>query len=523
MLNILNKFGFFNKKPKNKKTGTAIDDLPDEIGSRIAIIDGILHISDELKGNVNMLDFVAEQKRSGVVQHEWHKANEFNDLFNRETINFDKNTNKSELQKEVKTILTKAHEAKASDIHIKDLGTHCLVRFRIIGMLSNYITYPAEHGRSLIACIYSSMCQATSRSVYSPRERHEARIVDQTYLPKGVYSIRVHTEPTERANAPEGVGACMYLRLLYDATKASGDLNTRLSMLGFLPEQIDVFSFLTTRTGLVLISGPTGHGKSTVLKHCQEAMVDNRPQKSYMSVEDPPEYIIEGVDQVAVTTNDENKGIAYTNAIAGAMRSDPDNLMIGEMRYAEAIQAGLQAAMTGHGVWATLHASNAFGIIPRMVTLLTETGYSNALEYICEPSVLAGLEYQRLIPILCPKCSQLFTEKKDYDKSMQNKIMSIFTDIDAIRVRGDDGCEHCNFRGVIGQKVAAEVIATDSTMLNFMRNGDFESAKDYWIKDKKGITHVQHALRLVKEGLADPIITEDRLGLPLDIEGVFKC
>ncbi len=249
-------------------------------------------------------------------------------------------------------------------------------------------------------------------------------------------------------------------------------------------------------------------------------MREQNPQKAFMSVEDPPEFHLEGVDQIAVDTkNLESREQAYIQAIAGAMRSDPDCLLIGEMRYAEAIAAGINVALSGHSIWATIHASDAISIILRMATILGEKGMVNALDHICEPSVLAGLEYQRLIPQLCPHCSKKLHDVIDtYDKNMAQKInRALKSDDSEVRIKGD-GCEHCNHTGIKGQKIAAEVIATDATFLNLIRQNKIAKAKEYWLNERGGITHIQHALQYIKEGKADPFITEDRLGLPLDCE-----
>ncbi len=148
------------------------------------------------------------------------------------------------------------------------------------------------------------------------------------------------------------------MRLLYDQTEASGRLRERLSKLGYSVQQINRFSFLTTRSGLTLLSGPTGHGKSTALKHIMECMASENPEKAYMSIEDPPEYPLENVYQSQVNSGYDlstgERGERYRDAIAGAMRSDPDTLMVGEIRYPDAAVAALDAAQTGHGVWSTI-------------------------------------------------------------------------------------------------------------------------------------------------------------------------
>ncbi len=504
---------------KNKEYGN-LSRLPESISSRMALVDGVLHISEELKSNMHMMDFVTEQKRRGNTQVRFYSALEFTEKFQHDTVATVNVKDENELKTFAKSIFQKAYEQKASDIHIKDLGTHSLIRFRIIGMVVDYNIYQVEKGRALLQGIYNTMCQR-SETMYNNKERQDARIVERTNLPREVHSIRVHSESTDRPDAPEGIASCMYLRLLYDAIKATGTLEQRLDTLGFLPEQIEIFKYLMRRTGLVIVSGPTGHGKSTVLKHCMESMVEQSPQKNYIAFEDPSEYVIEGVDQISISTKDNNRGRAYTEAIAGGMRSDPDTILIGEMRYAEAIIAGMNVATSGHAVWASFHASGAFNIISRMVTLLTDNGTNNALDQLCEPNVLAGLEYQRLIPILCPHCSKKFLDVKDsYDTGMAEQLYKIMN-VDNVRVTGE-GCHKCNNLGRIGQLVVAEVIATDTKMLQLIKQKDFEAAKEYFVKSKKGITHVQHALWLIEQGMADPIMAEERIGLPLDLDGALE-
>lgn len=501
--------------------------LPESVRTRLALHEGVLYISNELNGNAYILECKSALKRSGVMQHEFIAPEEFNKRFSSQSISTAKVIG-NEIQTLAIRIFKKAFEAKATDIHIKNLGSHCLLRFRIMGMLSDHDVLDADTGVKLIRGIYASMC-GNADSHFVAQERQDARISNELFLPKEVYSIRVHTEATQTKTAKDGVGTCMYLRLLYDSTAATGDLGSRLKMLGFLSSQISTFQYLITRTGLSVLAGPTGHGKSTVLKHVLESMVEKYPQKSFLSIEDPVEYLINGVDQVAINTKDgEDRALNYMNSIAGAVRSDLDVFCLGEMRFPESVQGGVNAAMTGHAVWSTFHASDAFSIVLRMATLLTENGYTNALDHICEPNILSGLIYQRLIPILCPQCSKLLVETTDdekdeeyYDPKLKDKIYGLIANPTSVRVLGN-GCDQCNKRGVVGQQVAAEVVATDAVMLSLLRKGEFDNARKYWVKDRKGITHLMHALQLVEKGLADPAQTEERLGLPLDYEkGLF--
>lgn len=502
---------------KQKREFDPLDFVPKNLQSSISISDNLLCVSRALKNEHTVFELYNTLKTRKIVSgYQFYEPAEFNKVFGRNTlVNMELS---NEIQGYVKELLKTAYDLKASDIHIKDMGTHGLIRFRKDGMLKSHMELEAERCRTVIQAIYGTMCQSAD-SHYSFRERQDARIVDNKFLPKGMESCRVHTEPTEKKDSPQGIGSCMYIRLLYDITQAYGTLEDRLKMLGFLDSQIQTVRYLTTRTGLSIVSGATGHGKSTVLKHTIESMKKENNHKAFMSVEDPPEYSLEGIDQIAVSTKGENRGKAYTDAIAGAMRSDLDCLLIGELRYAEAIMAAINGAMTGHAVWATLHASDAISIVLRMATILSEIGFNNALDYICEPSVLAGLEYQRLIPILCPHCSKkLHDVINNYDEVMANKISrALKTEDSEVRIIGS-GCEECKYTGIIGQQIAAEVIATDAIFLNFIRQNKIDKAREYWLKEKGGITHVQHALKYIKEGRADPFITEDRLGLPLDFE-----
>lgn len=505
------------KRRKNKKFDP-FELVPENIKSRLAISEGILCVSEEIKKEKIVFELYNNLKAENKVSKlEIFSSTDFTEKFKRTTLNSIEVSN--EIQTYAKDLIQKCMDQSGSDIHIKDMGDHGLVRFRTEGIMVEHSTIEAVRCRDLIQAIYNTMCQSAD-SQYSYRERQDARIVNDKYLPKGMHSIRVHTEPTEKKYGKEGIGTCMYLRLLYDAIKVEGNLKQRLSKLGFLPEQIDDFEYITTKSGMFCLSGPTGHGKSTVMKHTSECIYNAKPNRNYMSVEDPPEFHLEGVDQIAVKTNSLNRGQDYVDAIAGTMRSDLDFLLIGEMRYAEAIEAAINAAMSGHAVMATIHASDAISIILRMATILGQKGMENPLETICEASVLSGLEYQRLIPQLCPHCSKKLNDVIDtFDEKMLAKVdRALGGDIENVHVQNKAGCEHCNHLGIKGQQVAAEVIVTDSFFLELMKKRKVAEAREYWLKDLKGITHVQHALKYLREGRTDPFICEDRLGLPLDYE-----
>jgi type II secretory ATPase GspE/PulE/Tfp pilus assembly ATPase PilB-like protein len=500
-----------------------LDDVPKILRGRVALVDGTLHMSAELKGNLEMVSFVGSLRRRGILTYEWHRPEEFDNLYS--SLASRSGQGENEVQQYAIDLIAKAYQNDASDIHLVDHGRYTMIRFRCLGMLTDHTQLEADFGRKLIACIYQKLSQSGD-ACFSPSERQDGRIAKHDYLPPNVHSVRVHCEPIECAQAENGVGTSMSLRLLYDATSAKGALSERMSVLGFTNEQSETAQFLTRRTGLTIISGPTGHGKSTFLKHVMESMTERSPEKAYFSIEDPPEYPLKGVRQVLISSNSKAaRAEAYRDAIAGAMRSDPDILMIGEIRYTEAAIAAIDAALTGHSVWATIHANNGFGIIARMVSTLA-THFRNPLEQLCDHNVLAGLEYQRLLPMLCPHCKLRLLDLKPEEREqyippdVSARLRRVLDDQEGVCVRGE-GCEHCRKRGQIGQTVAAEIIATDQEMLGYLSAGNMPRAHEYWTKEKEGRSYVDHAVDLIKTGLVDPYVAEERLGVPLNFNQVF--
>jgi type II secretory ATPase GspE/PulE/Tfp pilus assembly ATPase PilB-like protein len=498
---------------------------PEKIRSKIALVDGVLHISEEIRGDLDMIELVATLRRKGVLSYKFHDPQEFIEIYAKYIVRCVVNQN--EVETLLIDIIARAYQERASDIHITDNGQYTRIRFRVLGMLCEDMSLDAETGRQLIRATYEHVGSSTDGQSFVKTERLDGRIVKRGYLPEAVNSIRMHCEPIECVQADQGTGTFMALRLLYDSTNASGTLEERMKSLGFLDSQIASMRFLMQRTGLNVIAGATGHGKSTLLKNIMEAMSEEKPYLAFHTVEDPPEFPLKNIHQIKVQTKDiVNRVEAYLNAMAGAWRSDPDVLMFGEIRYEEAARTAIQIARSGHPTWTTLHANNAFGIVDRMAGMLPGL---NPLASICDPNVLAGLEYQRLIPKLCTTCRRVFGElsEKEQNEAITETVMSALLrvmDYDevlkVIHVRGKDSCKVCGNRGFAGQTVAAEVVALDQEMLAKLRAGKAVEAHDVW-QAKGGISYIDHAIFLVKSGIVDPVVATDRLGVPLDFNNYF--
>lgn len=507
--------------------------IPPKHASNIVINESTLHYSQEIDIDPVFQSFKATAKMLGLKNCQMHSVEEFAKMQNEAgTVT---HTDQGELVQYAKKLLRDACRLQGSDIHIRPLGDCYIIKLRRFGILRDYGSISVEKGNKLISVIYNVMCEAGDSS-FIKSAAQDGRISNDKFKPTGVYTVRVHTEPVDVFGSSTGDGTYVVMRLLFDGVGASGELNERLESLGY-PDYLRIqIESLTQKSGLVLISGPTGHGKSTCLKHVMESMAESYPGRSHFSIEDPPEYPLKGVAQIRVPsgslTSAEARGRAFNERIIGALRSDADVLAIGEVRTGEAALTAIDAARSGHTTWTTTHTDTALGTIPRIATMLRNKGILHPLEEFCDRSVLSGLLHQRLVPVLCDKCKLSYlkvlndTEGKIFTAEEKKKVLPLRTikqledilseeDFAGINVLGK-GCEACNNTGINKQTVVAEVVEIDDNMLRFFRKGDMESAEKYWLGDLGGRTFLEHALDRIKAGQIDPNLTSQRLNMPLN-------
>lgn len=416
----------------------------------------------------------------------------------------------TEMQKAALDLFKKAVKDRTSDIHIRvSTVNRCQILFRINGDLVMVEEHTTAYGEQLCSTIYQSIADVGD-STYDINTRQDARIAKPGSLPNELDGIRI-------ATTPQVDGSLMVLRLLYDASGASDDVTS----LGYSDIQRSRIQILKKRpTGVTLIAGPTGSGKSTTLQRVFTSLIrETKGRKNVLTVEDPPEYPIPGAIQTPVKNaiTEEERSAAFQQAIKGAMRVDPDVIMIGEIRDAPSAKLAIQAAMTGHQVWSSIHANGAFNTIDRMIDLGVD------LNVMTDPNILSGMLCQRLLKTLC-KCKKPYTEvwakyreeREGFDQD-HDRLSSVL-DLKDIYVRGD-GCDECRGKGAIvgtnGRTVVAEVVVTDQQMMQYVRNKDITAAIQHWKEAQRGMTMVEHALQKVRLGLVDPFDTEDVVG-PLD-------
>lgn len=405
------------------------------------------------------------------------------------------------MQRDFVTIVKHAAKMRVSDIHII-VADHTTVMFRVNGMLQAEMEYNNEWGEAFVRAAFASA--DISDSNYAQNEYQSAQKLGKTplrgskgklMLPPEVLAIRLQFNPIAFGTR------FVVMRLLYaDTGGATNDPSKNLSSLGFSQEEVDIFYRLRAiPMGLIFVSGPTGSGKSTTL---QRNMINLLKERNYeinlITVEDPPEYPIPGARQMPVTNAgvEELKEREFTKALAAALRSDPDMLMIGEVRTLSAADFAFQGALSGHGVWTTVHANSA----PTTLTRLKDMGVEDfKLE---DPSLVRGLMAQRLFRTVCPHCRIAATQelKAPPVQRLRNALGDF--GLESAYLRGK-GCSHCDYRGVVSRTVVGEFVIPDSTFLNLMLRGETKKAIDYWITELGGRTLKDNAISRMLKGLID--------------------
>jgi type II secretory ATPase GspE/PulE/Tfp pilus assembly ATPase PilB-like protein len=359
--------------------------------------------------------------------------------------------------------------------------------------------WPPDFGHSFCAAAFS-MADAADVN-YQPYEYQGARVSNRKdlQLPEGVISMRLQFNPTVYE------GRAMIMRLLYNTDdKTAGDVGG----LGFTPEQLEDFEFLRQKPyGINVVAGPTGHGKSTTLqRNIISILKEYNYNIAFFTVEDPPEYPIKGAVQMPVTnaSTQAERSAQFTKAISAALRSNPDRIMIGEVRDEASAGLAFEAAMTGHQVWTSLHSNDAITIPFRLRDLHVE-------EYkLCDPSLMTGMISQRLVRKLCKSCSTPLEENElNYQQLARFEAASI--NYERLRKRGR-GCEKCNYTGYVSRTVVAEIIIPDSNFMDYIRKDQKIEAERYWLNHLNGRTMTEHMVDRLKAGEVDPTDAERIVG-----------
>lgn len=376
----------------------------------------------------------------------------------------------------IETILKTAISSRASDIHIESSEKNCIVRCRIDGMLAETFVFDKDIYPPLV----SRLKMLSNMDIAEHRKPQDGRFSVQVLGHD--YDFRISTLPVIH-------GESVVMRIL-DKSKAI----IKLSELGMLEDNLAKFSRLTrTPYGMILVTGPTGSGKTTTL---YAALNDIKSvEKKMITVEDPVEYQMDMIQQVHVN---EKAGLTFTNSLRSILRQDPDIIMIGEIRDQETLRIAIQAALTGHLVFSTLHTNDAISAVARVVEMGIEP-------YLVSGSLI-GVEAQRLVRKLCPHCKQKIT----LTPMQLDHIIHLIPDDFAFYA--PVGCEKCSQTGYLGREMISEIlpisdkisslIAKNATKEELTSAALAEGFKDFFTdgirRAAMGITSIPEVYRVAK-------------------------
>lgn len=379
----------------------------------------------------------------------------------------------SAIVKLVNLILTEALNKSASDIHIEPAQDNLIVRYRIDGMLRESLCISRKVHKSIVWRI-KVMADLNLTETRFPQDgrfkiRFDNREID----------FRVSTLPTD-------FGEKVVLRVL-DKQKLC-----TLEGLGFSKKSHQLFEYaLCSPFGIILITGPTGSGKSTTLYSILNRA--NTPDKNIITIEDPVEYKIDGITQIQINPS---IGLTFSSCLRAVLRQSPDIIMLGEIRDSETADIAIKASLTGEMIFSTLHTNNAVGAISRLADM--------GIEPFLVASSLVCATAQRLVRLLCPECKKRAEIKKETLK----KIGFLNTQKDIFSAQG---CDNCQGTGYKGRSALLEVLIIDDTVremiikraqedeiINYAReNNKFVSLKeDGFAKVEEGLTSLEEVLRV---------------------------
>jgi general secretion pathway protein E/type IV pilus assembly protein PilB len=334
-------------------------------------------------------------------------------------------------------LISEAKNLGSSDIHIEVYEEKCRVRIRIDGMLIERYTIDKNEYPSLINKIKIK----ANLDIAEKRLPQDGRIFFNVDQHK--FDIRVSVLPTLH-------GEKIVLRLL-----SNDAANIDIELLGFSEKELaDYLEGIKKPHGIVLISGPTGSGKTTTLYATLKIL--NKEKSNILTIEDPIEYTLEGVNQVQLK---ESIGLTFASALRSFLRQDPDVIMLGEIRDGETAQMAIRAALTGHLVLSTIHTNSAWGTISRLIDM-------GVPSFLLASTINTSVA-QRLVRLLCKECKEENTFENNLFPKTFISPRIISTQFIA------KGCEHCHYTGYKGRKAVYEVVPIDYELAESIKSNNF--------------------------------------------------
>ena len=381
----------------------------------------------------------------------------------------------------VNQVIQEAFRDRATDIHVEPMDRELRIRYRIDGVLYEAPIPPAI--KRYQQAIISRIKIMSDLNIAERRLPQDGKIKIKMHNKE--FDLRVSTVPT-----PQGESAA--IRIL----SRDSELCT-LDRLGFSKFHNDIMRHMIQKPhGIILITGPTGSGKSTTLYASLSEI--NTPERKIITVEDPIEYRIPGVTQIQVSPS---IGLTFARVLRTLLRQDPDVIMVGETRDPETAKITIQTALTGHLVFSTLHTNDASGAVTRLEDM--------GIEPFLISSSVEGVLAQRLVRLLCPACKKAY----DPEPGIIKQVNVLREDTSAIKFFRPAGCESCRYTGFRGRTALVEMIKFNEPLRRIivdgasaneikreaMKHGMRPIRWDGWEKVKQGVTTIEEVLRVTME------------------------
>jgi type IV pilus assembly protein PilB len=364
----------------------------------------------------------------------------------------------------VATTLRQAVEARASDVHIEPQRHSLRIRFRVDGALKQVASLPS----SITMPVISRVKVLSNLKLDENRVPQDGRF--RTLVNGREIDYRVATFPTPN-------GEKVAIRVLDPQTGLKG-----LEGLGLLPNHVEILDRVINRPyGMVLISGPTGSGKSTTLYSLLQRL--NRESSNVMSLEDPVEYFMEGVNQSQVRPE---IGYSFATGLRQILRQDPDVIMVGEIRDGETAGLAINAALTGHIVLSTIHTNNSLSVVPRMLDL--------GVPAFLLPSAVSAMIAQRLVLRLCPECKEEIQVSEEANREIDSVLNSLSAELLPTKpyrlwkAGNKPDCKTCKGKGTSGRQAIMEVFLMSPELGTIISKGFSEEALTEEAKKQKMVT-----------------------------------
>ena len=430
----------------------------------VATVSAIEHSIQVLYGNEGAAKAIEEMKREAATGNEAAVSTDSSFVANQLG---DDAVNSAPTIRLVNSIIERAITERASDIHLEPHETELRVRMRIDGMMRDILTVP----RNLQGSVISRLKIMSGMDIAERRVPQDGRF--NVVIKSKNIDLRVSTLPTV-------YGEKIVARLL---DKSGGTLSKEA--IGLEGPDLEKYEkMIHCRSGVVLLVGPTGSGKSTTMY----TMIDelNTREVNLVTLEDPVEYNIDGVNQVQIN---EKTGMTFANGLRAILRQDPDIIAVGEIRDGETAEIAMRAAITGHVVLSTVHTNDAVGTIDRLKDIGVEP-------YLIS-SALRGVISQRLVRRICPQCRKAYTPTEE-----ELDTLGLKPDINMEFYKGG-GCPNCFDTGYRGRIAVFEMLPITRRVRTMIADGSSRAQIEEELKSPEAgfVSLRENALRLVKEGI----------------------